>query len=116
MTRIPRLYNRHHKNAPQSAVYIGRGSPYGNPYVIGEDGDRATVFLLFETVILPHLDVSALAGKDLWCYCHPLQCHGDSILRKANPDIDFDAQGPGNDKLGDLVQACEEVRTRKQYG
>ncbi len=33
MTRIPRLYNRHHGNAPPEAVYIGRGSPYGNPYM-----------------------------------------------------------------------------------
>jgi hypothetical protein len=35
----PRVYNKHHGNAPADAVYIGRGSPYGNRFVIGEHGD-----------------------------------------------------------------------------
>jgi hypothetical protein len=26
-----------------AGVYIGRGSAWGNPYVIGKDGDRAEV-------------------------------------------------------------------------
>jgi len=30
------------------------------------------------------MDVSALTGRDLKCYCAPHRCHGDSILLKAN--------------------------------
>lgn len=66
------------------AVYIGQGSPYGNPYVIGRDGDRDQVCDLFEKNILPGLDVSALRGKNLLCFCAPKRCHGDAILKKAN--------------------------------
>lgn len=78
------VYNRHHKNAPAGAVYIGRGSPYGNPFVIGRDGDRDEVCDRFEREVLPSLDVSALRGKSLICYCKPARCHGDAILRRAN--------------------------------
>ena len=83
----PNVYNRHHNTAPADAIYIGRGSPWGNPYVIGKDGDRANVIRLFEENILPYLNVSALRGKDLVCFCKPSACHGDAILKKANGDM-----------------------------
>jgi len=81
---MPQVHNRYHGTAPSGAVYIGRGSPYGNPFVIGKDGDREEVIKKFEDNVLPHLDVSELRGKDLVCFCAPKACHGDSILRKAN--------------------------------
>ncbi|WP_316196533.1 SLOG family protein [Bradyrhizobium sp. SZCCHNS3053] len=80
----PRVYNKHHKDAPDDAVYIGRGSPWGNRFVIGEHGDRDQVCNLFECEQLPDLDVSPLIGRDLVCFCAPHRCHGDSILLKAN--------------------------------
>lgn len=80
----PRLYNRHHGDAPADAVYIGRGSPYGNRFVIGRDGDRNEVCDRFEGEQLPDMDVSKLAGKSLVCFCWPHRCHGESILLKAN--------------------------------
>lgn len=80
----PKVHNKHHRTAPADAVYIGRGSPYGNPFVLGRDGDRDEVCDRFEAEILPALDVTALAGKDLVCFCAPKRCHGDAILRKAN--------------------------------
>ena len=81
----PRVLNFHRIiNAPPNAVYCGRGSPYGNPFVIGKDGDRDTVCDRFEAEILPTLDVSALRGKDLLCFCAPKRCHCDAILKKAN--------------------------------
>jgi hypothetical protein len=80
----PRVYNIHHKDAPRGNIYIGRGSYCGNPFVIGEDGDRDHVCNRFECEVLPTLDVSGYAGKDLTCYCAPHRCHGDSILLKAN--------------------------------
>lgn len=79
----PRVYNKH-KNPPKDAIYVGRGSPWGNPYVIGKDGTRNDVCDKFAANILPNLDVRALRGKDLVCYCAPQRCHADDILLKAN--------------------------------
>lgn len=86
---MPKVYNKFNKDAPPDAVYCGRGSPYGNPFVIGEDHhgiliDRDMACDLFERDILPTLDVSALRGKDLICFCKPKRCHCDPILVKAN--------------------------------
>ena len=80
----PRVYNYYKHDAPLNAVYVGRGSPWGNPFVMGIDGDRDAVCDTFETVVLPTLDLSALRGKSLICYCAPLRCHADALLRKAN--------------------------------
>jgi len=81
---MPRVLNKHHGSIPPDAVYCGRGSPYGNPFVIGRDGDRDQVCDRFERDVLPTLDVSALRGKDLVCFCAPKRCHCDAILIKAN--------------------------------
>ena len=75
-----KVHNKHHKTAPRDAVYIGRGSVWGNPFVIGQDGTRDEVCDRFEREILPTLDLSLLRGRDLICYCKPYRCHGDSIL------------------------------------
>jgi len=80
----PKVYNKHHGDAPRDAVYIGRGSPWGNRFVIGEHGDRDQVCDRFECEQLPDMDVRDLANKDLVCFCAPHRCHGDSILLKAN--------------------------------
>lgn len=114
MTRIPRLHNRHHGNPDSaSAVYVGRGSPYGNPYTREDCSSREESCILFEQTVLPHLDVSDLKGKDLVCFCWPARCHAESILRKANPDIEFVFREPVRDKLSDLVQVCEEVKAKR---
>jgi len=81
---MPKVHNKHHNTAPKDAVYIGRGSPYGNPFIINQHGDRNRVCDRFEEEILPTLDVSSLRGKDLVCFCKPHRCHGDAILKKAN--------------------------------
>lgn len=81
---LPQIYNKYHGTAPREAIYCGRGSKWGNPFVIGKDGDRDEVCDKFESLILPNLDVSALRGKDLVCFCKPKRCHCDSILIKAN--------------------------------
>ena len=88
---MPSVHNKYHKTAPGDAVYIGRGSPWGNKHVIGEPHPdtgvpmtRDDVCDLFEQKVLPYLDVSGLAGKDLVCFCKPKRCHGDSLLAAAN--------------------------------
>lgn len=84
MTSI-KVYNKKlDKEIPSSAVYVGRGSNWGNPYVIGRDGTREQVILKFKRFILPDLDVKELKGKSLVCFCAPEACHADLILKKAN--------------------------------
>jgi hypothetical protein len=80
----PRVLNKHKHGIPAGAVYIGRGSPWGNPFRIDKNNSRDDVCNRFELEVLPNLDVSALRGKDLVCFCAPKRCHGDAILKKAN--------------------------------
>lgn len=90
MCPMPKVHNKHHKTAPPEAVYIGRGSPFGNPFVIGKDGSRDDVCDKFEAYLMGREDLLEkvkieLAGKDLICFCKPKRCHGDTILKVANP-------------------------------
>lgn len=84
MELLPRVFNLHNRATPMlpNGRYIGRGSPYGNPFIIGRDGTRDEVCNQFELVILPKLDVEPLRGRNLYCYCSPQRCHGHSIFKK----------------------------------
>ena len=69
-------------------TYIGRGSPFGNPYVIGVDGTREEVCAAFRGYFdyrIVHDEawrelVEGLKGKTLGCHCAPLQCHGQTYV------------------------------------
>ena len=76
-------------------VYIGRSCHghtdvgFGNPYVIGTDGDRPTVIADYHTWILtkPELiaRIPSLAGKRIACWCRHAatstpRCHGDVLV------------------------------------
>lgn len=78
----PKVWNRA-EAFPAGAVYVGRGSPWGNPFVIGRDGTRAEVISRFEREVLSRLNMAPLVGKHLLCFCAPLPCHGDVLLRAA---------------------------------
>lgn len=79
---MPRVYNRNRETYPAGAVYIGRGSLWGNPFRSGVDGTRDEVIDRYEREVLPGLDLTDLVGRDLVCFCHPKRCHGHSILRE----------------------------------
>lgn len=94
---MPRVLNKHsihfrYLTMPQITansyiVYIGRGSKWGNPFVIGVDGDRDEVLDKYEEYAereFTEKDYEELRGKDLICYCAPKRCHGDFLIRKAN--------------------------------
>lgn len=73
------------------AVRVDRGSRYGNPFVLGEDGDRDEVCDAYEQAYLPHkpsitkkIKEGALEGKVLICHCYPQRCHGDCLAEMAN--------------------------------
>ena len=66
-------------------VLIARPSKWGNPFRIGLDGNRDQVIKMYEIHIRRRPDLIAalteLAGKRLGCYCKPLPCHGDVLLK-----------------------------------
>ncbi len=79
-----RVLNKRHSGGRVGAVYVGRGSKWGNPFRIGADGDRATVIAKYERWLRDqhHLlrALDELRGRDLICFCAPLACHGDLLL------------------------------------
>ena len=66
-------------------VYIGRGSKWGNPFVIGQDGNRDEVIAKYEEYIKAKPELlkclGELKGRTLGCYCKPLPCHGDVLVK-----------------------------------
>lgn len=73
--------------------YIGRGSIFGNPFVIGKDGNRGDVIIKYEKYIrnkMYSLVYLTDLGKALYnlpedailgCFCKPQACHGDIIIK-----------------------------------
>jgi hypothetical protein len=67
-------------------IFIGRPSKWGNPFILGRDGNRETVIARFEAYwyapeqaqLRADADVE-LAGKTCGCFCDPLPCHGHVI-------------------------------------
>lgn len=85
-------------------VYIGRGSPFGNPYshtksdfntiVVSSREIAIELYELWLTTdqVLPGWSkpttdqIKALRGKRLGCFCRPQRCHGDVLARLADTD------------------------------
>jgi hypothetical protein len=74
-------------------VYIGRGTPWGNPFAIGVDKlTRDDVIEKYKAYFVSEIlgnetkrkDLLALKGKVLGCHCKPLPCHGDTIAEYLN--------------------------------
>lgn len=91
-----RVYNKRiDKDIPKDAVYVGRPSKWGNPFVIGIDGTREEVITKYKKWLeeIALADYAAygtvaikteLKGKDLVCWCAPEACHADVLLELAN--------------------------------
>jgi hypothetical protein len=99
---MPRVLNMRDfpDGVPARAIYCGRsmsqrrlqGSPFANPFKLGRkatDTERAESiamcerWLMMQPALLARLHT--LAGHDLACWCAPLPCHCDVLLRLANP-------------------------------
>lgn len=85
------LNKYHHGNrVPLGAVNIMRGTDFGNPFKVGEDGTRDEVVEKFRTYLWSRIKaepafrkkVADLYGRDLCCCCAPASCHG-FVLEKA---------------------------------
>lgn len=70
-------------------IYIGRGTPFGNPFKSGKDGTRSEVIALYREWLRLQLQDDEfkamflkLRGKALGCHCKPKACHGDVILEE----------------------------------
>lgn len=91
---MPRVLNRKTSGIPPGAVYVGRGSKWGNPYKIKDGYTREEVIRNYELSIVPVFDmdvlIDELRGKDLVCWCAPKGCHADILLRLANEDVEGD--------------------------
>jgi hypothetical protein len=92
---MPRVLNKRHINTKDlpNVVYVGRPSKWGNPFEIGVDGDREMVVRKHEEWIYNKLKedpefiheiIDELQGKDLACWCAPLLCHAETLMRIAN--------------------------------
>ena len=78
---------------PPNTIYVGRGSKWGNPFMVGmysggEPIDRDEAVRLYRQHIrINHLEseITQLRGKNLACWC-PLDkpCHADVLLELAN--------------------------------
>lgn len=85
-----KLFNMHHSDAPSNAVYIGRGSKWGNPWAIGlmtrdEVCDRYEELVEKQYKAFPGYrdSLANLHGKPLVCFCYPKRCHGETLLKYA---------------------------------
>ena len=77
-------------------VYIGRPSPWGNPFSEKKEtlaryrtATREEAIQKYEEWLMAQPDVvelvkTELKGKVLGCWCHPKSCHGDVLARVAN--------------------------------
>jgi len=82
--------------------YIGRPSLFGNPFLIGRDGNRDTVIRAFEQYARGSEELlAAIAALPsdavLGCFCAPHACHGDVIVKLwheiKGEDGDLEARG-----------------------
>jgi hypothetical protein len=66
-------------------VLICRPSKWGNPFPISDRISREKAIAMYETYIRRRLDLLTdlpeLVGKVLGCYCAPLACHGEVLLK-----------------------------------
>ena len=92
---------------PDNTVVVARPSPWGNPFVVGVDGDRASCVELYRILMLGGYarmrsvvdfaaqqaafiyvtsNIHLLRGKDLACWCalDGKPCHADVLLDLAN--------------------------------
>lgn len=90
---MPRVLNKYRDEIPEGAVYIGRPSKWGNPFVLRNPNNREQVIRLYKHWMMKRMEEDSslleeikteLGGKDLVCFCAPHACHGDVLIKLAN--------------------------------
>ncbi len=87
----PTVWNRRDPRTPENAVYVGRPTKWGNPFLLGRDGSREMVVSRFREYLrdqpaLVAAAKKALKGKHLVCWCAPEQCHAYVWLEIVNTE------------------------------
>jgi hypothetical protein len=89
-------FREHRPIIPPGAVYIGRRnakyglppSKWANPFRPSSPTEHEAVIAMYERWLRRQLHLMEalheLRGLDLVCWCAPLPCHGDVLLRLAN--------------------------------
>lgn len=83
---------------PYDAVYVGRPTAYGNPFVLRHEKDRDKILIQYATWLMDdkqrwlrdHMRRN-LRGRHLVCWCSPKACHADIVLIVANSLNDEEA-------------------------
>lgn len=85
--QVTRVVNK--KTTNNYDIYIGRGTPWGNPFAIshGDGPDRAEVIEKYREFFYKKIDedksfkngILSMRGLRLACFCKPQACHGDVI-------------------------------------
>ena len=84
-----KIYN-FYDTPPTNAIYVGRCSAWGNPFVIVEHGSRYVVIGKFAEYAENRLENEPEWLKPLKettglvCYCAPKACHGDVLALLLN--------------------------------
>lgn len=98
---MPKLLNKRRCTYMQRAhaVYIGRGSKWGNPWSHLPSSTATYHVATRAEAVAAHRDWflhspeaeglradarAELRGKDLLCYCAPAECHGTVLMEYAN--------------------------------
>ena len=92
------VLNKKTVGTPYGAVYIGRGSIWGNTFThlpnipnttqvkdrnAACDAHRKLLQEQIESGQVTLQQLASLYGKDLVCFCAPLRCHGDTLVQAA---------------------------------
>ena len=85
------VLNKHHGNIPENAIYIGRGSKWGNPFPLHKDTNREEVLEKYKKYLTQMIqtnqytleDLASLHNQDLVCFCAPKLCHGYPLEKAA---------------------------------
>ena len=84
-----KVLNRYKDIIPENSVPIYRPTKFGNPFILGKDGNRTEVIDKYINWIKSQPELLELAkielkGKNLICCCSPKKCHGDWLLNYVN--------------------------------
>jgi hypothetical protein len=87
----PRPLNKYRDAPTPGAVYVGRPTKWGNPFVIGKDGTRTEVISKYRNWLASDAGATIreaakreLRGRDLICFCSPQACHAQVLIETAN--------------------------------
>lgn len=90
--QITQVVNKYKVNMQDpDIIYIGRGSIWGNPFVMGGSGRRTREKVIemyreylwgrIQSGVITKEMLLELDGKRLCCYCSPKRCHGDVLVK-----------------------------------